>query len=78
MKVVSRGLKNKKLSCAKAVWKLNIKNGMNLKCWRRSTKESHWEGTCQEGLRSLHRHPAGRVLAKKLSSDQKNLVKLYQ
>jgi len=29
------------------------------------------------GLRSLHGHPAGRVLAKKVRSGQKNLVALY-
>ncbi|XP_037731720.1 uncharacterized protein LOC119562577 isoform X1 [Drosophila subpulchrella] len=33
------------------------------KCWRRSSRESQWEGTFRVGLRSLHGHPAGRVLA---------------
>ncbi|XP_037731721.1 uncharacterized protein LOC119562577 isoform X2 [Drosophila subpulchrella] len=38
------------------------------KCWRRSSRESQWEGTFRVGLRSLHGHPAGRVLGKKLST----------
>jgi len=44
------------------------KSAQQIKCWRRSTTEPQWDGTCRVRLHCLHGHPAGRVLAKKVSS----------
>jgi len=66
-------------SCCPLLWDFTdrkqyhnrVKSTEQLKCCRRSTRESQWKGTCRVGLRSRHGHPAGRVLARKVRSGQK-------
>jgi len=42
-----------------------------------SAGESQWEGICRVGLGSLHGHPAGRLLAKKVISDDLSISTPY-